>query len=103
MITKTMECKEVRVGDSRVVIALTINMQNVEEGKKVFDKAGLRMFSRKEAEEVVSLYPKLKEELRGVHFDTSDGEGFFVDEKCSHIFKAIVRTDMPYPKASTTD
>ena len=102
MITKIMEYKEVRIGENRVVIAPTINMQNVEEGKKVLDVAELRMFSRKEAEEAVSLYPRLKEELRGMYFDTSDGRGFSVDENCSPIFKAIVRTDMPYSKGSTT-
>ncbi len=102
MITKMMEYREVRVGGCRVVIAPTINMSNVSESKKAFDSAGLRMFSRKEAEEAVLLYPMLKEELRGIHFDTSEGDGFSVDKDSSHIFKAIVRTDMPYSKDNAT-
>ena len=98
MITKIMEYKEVRIGDSRVVIAPTINVSDIREVNKVFDSAGLRMLSRDEAEKAISLYPKLKEELRGTHFDTSDGEGFFIDKECSVIFKAVVRTDLPFPK-----
>lgn len=102
MITKIMEYKEVQVGNSRVVIAQTTNILDMCESKKALDSVGLRMFSRKEAEEAVLLYPRLKEELRGIHFDTSDGKGFSVDGNCSLIFKAIVRTNMPCSKDNAT-
>jgi hypothetical protein len=98
MITKIMEYKEVRIGNSRVVIAPAINASDIREVNKVFDSMGLRRFSREEAEKAISLCPRLKEELRGTHFDTSDGEGLFVDENRSVIFKAVVRTDLPFPK-----
>ena len=103
MITKIMEYREVRIGSNRVVIAQSINAPDMKEVNKIFDSAGLRMLSREEAEKVISLYPKLKEELRGTHFDTSDGKGFFVDKDCSAIFKAIVRTDLPYSKDNAID
>ena len=103
MITKIMEYKEVRIGNSRVVIAPAVSVSDVNEARKVFCSEGLRMFSRKEAEDAILRYPKLKEELRGAYFDTSEGNSFSVDEDCSAAFKVIVRTDMACSKGNITD
>ena len=102
MITKIMEYREVRIGNSRVVIAPAINASDMMEVNKIFYSMGLRMFSREEAERAISLYPKLKEELRGANFDTSEGNSFSFDEDCKAVFKAIVRTDIPYSKDNIT-